>query len=300
MHPRQVLKSVVWLAALAPLAAGQSGPTIHVRAWIDGRSRIILDDATAQWQHFDWAAPGRLNCDGGAPLEPTFLGDVAWLPEWPDVPNCENRDCGGCLSDVYPDLPQAVPNVAVVPTLSVIAARGWVNLIEAPNAANGYRAVIEFDDSGIGAADWYEVDIQFGACGVVNYCTSTTNSSGAAATISVDGSLSVTGTDTRLHAAGCPPHRVGLFIYGGDAVQMPFCNGYLCVSPYSPGLFRIPQPVMIDSVGSAQASLDFAALPAAGTIGAGSTWNFQFWFRDGAAGGARANLTDAARVTFCP
>ena len=32
----------------------------------------------------------------------------------------------------------------------------------------------------------------------------------------------------------------------------------------------------------------------------GSVWNFQAWFRDGSAGGAGSNLTDAVNVVFCP
>jgi hypothetical protein len=35
-------------------------------------------------------------------------------------------------------------------------------------------------------------------------------------------------------------------------------------------------------------------------ITAGSTWNFQFWFRDPVAGGASFNLSDGLGVTFCP
>jgi hypothetical protein len=38
---------------------------------------------------------------------------------------------------------------------------------------------------------------------------------------------------------------------------------------------------------------------AAGQITAGSTWNFQFWFRDPVAGGASFNLSDGLEVTFC-
>lgn len=300
MSPKRLLMGVLMLAALSPLGASQIGASIHVRAWIDGRSHLILDDATAQWQHFDWAAPGRLNCNEGAPVEPTFLEGVAWFPVWPDVPDCENRDCGGCMSDIYAGLQHQVPNLEFYPTFSVIAARGPITLVEAPSAANGYRVVIEFDDDPFGGADWYELDVELGDCGALNYCTSTPNSSGAAAAISVDGSLSVSGTDSRLRATGCPPNRIGMFMYGGAPVQMPFCNGYLCISPYSPGVFRVPQLVSVDGNGAAQVDLDFAALPAAGAIAAGSTWYFQFWFRDGPAGGAGANLSNGARVTFCP
>ena len=35
-------------------------------------------------------------------------------------------------------------------------------------------------------------------------------------------------------------------------------------------------------------------------ITAGSTWNFQNWFRDPAAGGAFFNLSDGLEITFTP
>ena len=32
----------------------------------------------------------------------------------------------------------------------------------------------------------------------------------------------------------------------------------------------------------------------------GSTWYFQFWYRDSAAGGAAFNLSNGLSATFCP
>jgi hypothetical protein len=37
-----------------------------------------------------------------------------------------------------------------------------------------------------------------------------------------------------------------------------------------------------------------------GLVAPGSTWYFQAWFRDPAAGGAAFNLSDGLAVTFCP
>ena len=42
-----------------------------------------------RWFHYDWAAPGRL---GGANF-PTRVNDVNGYPDWPDVPDPENRFC---------------------------------------------------------------------------------------------------------------------------------------------------------------------------------------------------------------
>jgi hypothetical protein len=47
--------------------------------------------------------------------------------------------------------------------------------------------------------------------------------------------------------------------------------------------------------------LDNTSPPSAATqITAGSTWNFQAWFRDPAAGGAFFNLSDGLNLTFAP
>ncbi|HEV8113123.1 MAG TPA: hypothetical protein VGR31_10135 [Planctomycetota bacterium] len=279
---------------------GQLVPSIHIRAWIDGRSRLILDDNTATWQHFDFAAPGRLGCNVGLPVESTFLDGVAWDPIWPDVPDCENRFCGGCFSSTFSDLQTSLPNSDFTPVLVLIQSRNSSSIVEYPSAANGYRVVIEFDDDPPGGADWYEVELLLSDCTAINYCTSTVNSSGSAATISVTGSLGVAANDTQLLAAGCPPGSPGFFFYGANATRTPFGNGYLCVSPFPPGLFKVFPMTFIAVDGRAQVGLDLTHLPAGGEILAGSTWRFQFWFRDNAAGGAGMNLSDAAAVRFCP
>jgi hypothetical protein len=299
MSTRALLTRSLAVILMASFGWSQAG-AIDVRGWIDGRSRLILDDDTVLWQHFDFAAPGRLDCDIGVQIQPTYLEGVEWYPTWPDLPTCENRDCNGCTSDLFVGLVNPVPNIQLMPILDKLEGRGLVTLIEPPTAANGHRMVIEFNDNAFNAAAWYEIEIRFGECNVEPYCTSVPNSTGMAAVIEVDGSLSVSATDTMLHAARCPPDRIGVFVYGGAPVQMPFCNGYLCVSPYSPGLFRVPAMVPIDSLGIAETPLTFNLLPSSGAILGGSTWYFQFWFRDGPAGGARANLTNGARVTFCP
>jgi hypothetical protein len=38
--------------------------------------------------------------------------------------------------------------------------------------------------------------------------------------------------------------------------------------------------------------------PPAGVISAGSTWNFQLWYRDGGAGPGSSNFSDGISVTF--
>ena len=93
---------------------------------------------------------------------------------------------------------------------------------------------------------------------------------------------------------------MGIFFYGETEMQMPFGNGYLCVNPLAPALYRVSSLACAGAGGEAQAHLDFTALPTGGAITGGSTWCFQYWYRDPAAGGAGANLTHGLRLTFLP
>jgi hypothetical protein len=294
-----VMAKLVFCAlALAALALPGSAQSIHIQAYVDGRSQLILDDDTATWQHFEWAAPGRLDCVTGAAIQPTILDGVEWWPTWPDSPDCENRDCGGCFSSTATGLAHALPNWDFTPQLVVHVARGPVTIVESPSAANGWRVTIEFEDTYFGAADGYDVELDW-SVGGTSYCTSTVNSSGQAATIAISGSLSIAANDSALHVVGAPSGRPGLFIYGAAAAQLPFGDGWLCISPFSPGLVRLPPTTVIAADGTAQYALDFGQLTKA-PITAGSTWHFQFWFRDPAAGQFGANLSDGVRATFVP
>jgi hypothetical protein len=132
-----------------------------------------------------------------------------------------------------------------------------------------------------------------------NYCTSTPNSSGAAAIMSWGGSASIGANDLELQAFFLPPNKVGIFIVGASAQQSPLANGFLCVgAPFS----RLGV-VQSDFFGGVSQTLDFTQPPFAttpGLVATGSSAKFQLWYRDPAAGGGFSNLTDGLSVTFCP
>ena len=288
------------LLSIASPALAAPQQSIHIMAEIDGRSRLTFDDATARWHHLDFAAPGRLNCDIGEPIQPTVIDGQEWWPQWPDVPTCENRRCE-CDSDFYRGVLPGLPNADFLVSLEVVEGRGVCTIVEYPSAANDYAVVVEFDDNPFGGDAWYEVNLLIGGCGTVSrYCTSTPNSTGQPATIDISGNLRVTANDTHLLAFHCPPGKTGIFFYGQNPAQIPMADGYLCVSPYFPGLIRVKPAFHADSAGNAERIIDFGSLPDPGRIVGGSTWCFQFWYRDLAAGGTGTNFSDAVRVTFCP
>lgn len=144
---------------------------------------------------------------------------------------------------------------------------------------------------------------RFQACdfdflGPTNFCVASPNSTGQAASISSEGSGYVPKNDYVLTAAGCPANQLGIFVMGTGQASTPFGNGVLCVGG---GVLRLLPPVSTGASGSCALALDFThASSSASQIDAGETWNFQFWFRDVAAGGAGFNLSNGLSATFCP
>lgn len=133
---------------------------------------------------------------------------------------------------------------------------------------------------------------------ISNFCTAAPNSaSPTGATISSQGSQSVSANTFVVLCQGVPADVSGLFFYGANAIaQVPFGNGFRCVG--NP-IFRLPA-TQANLFGTLTTNVDFTALPPGGQIGYGQTWNFQGWYRDPAAGGANYNASDALSVPFCP
>jgi hypothetical protein len=128
------------------------------------------------------------------------------------------------------------------------------------------------------------------------YCPLTPNSTGPGATLYHQNSLSVAANNLRLVAIDLPQTQFGLFYYGPSPSQIPFGDGNRCVAG---GVYRL----QVVSTGSGAAShlVDYTNPPqASAQITPGSTWFFQFWYRDPAASGAGYNLTDGLRLHFCP
>jgi hypothetical protein len=131
--------------------------------------------------------------------------------------------------------------------------------------------------------------------GISNYCTSGANSTGGAAIITATGTPSIAANDIVLHAFPCPPYQFGLFFYGPNQINNPFGNGRLCVGG---GIYRLGV-VQMDAFGIADRAVDLTNPPqASGQIVSGSSWNFQFWFRDPGLG-AGYDLSDGVEISFC-
>lgn len=129
---------------------------VRIEALIDGRSELRLRGNTAQWFHYDFAAPGRhLFRD-----EPTIINGIKWQPKWPDIPDAENRFCQ-CSSDIFPGVMPPLPLSPGPADLHVIQSRSITRITQVPAENNDYTLVVQFDDNGINASDWYVVEIDF-------------------------------------------------------------------------------------------------------------------------------------------
>ena len=128
------------------------------------------------------------------------------------------------------------------------------------------------------------------------YCTTQSNSLGAPAVITAQGTVSIAANNLVLKAQPVPD-KPGLFMYAHNQVQFAFGNGNLCVS----GNIQILGPPTVAAGNLLTHAVDYNNPPSIpGTITAGSTWNFQAWFRDPMAGGAAYNTSNGVQLSFVP
>ncbi|MDP6763678.1 MAG: VCBS repeat-containing protein [Planctomycetota bacterium] len=133
-----------------------------------------------------------------------------------------------------------------------------------------------------------------------NYCTALPNSSGLTASISWTGSLFIDDNFFSLTVADAAPQQFGLFFYGSDQQSAPYGDGVVCAAG---SLYRLNPPAITDGLGDLDRIIHFPDPPTGwgpGEITPGSTWNFQFWYRDPQGGPAGFNFSDGLEVTFCP
>ncbi len=144
-----------------------------------------------------------------------------------------------------------------------------------------------------------------GPCGNNDATAGCANSTGSGASLDAIGSSSVTIDDLMLFATSLPATQFGIFYMGGGSVQLPFGDGDRCVSAGGVGVFRFP--VQSSGAGGNMSrgpglrAYSCSTFSGSGCIAAGSTWNFQNWYRDpmGPCGTA-FNLSNGIAVTFTP
>jgi hypothetical protein len=126
-----------------------------------------------------------------------------------------------------------------------------------------------------------------------DHCRLSLNTSGARANLSASGSSSLALNTLELVVDGATPLKAGLFRMGSNTASAPFANGHLCLSGI---VTRLGAPVTLDAAGSVAKTVDLVGSHPGNLATAGSSWSFQFFFRQGAG----LNTSDAVRVLFTP
>ena len=107
------------------------------------------------------------------------------------------------------------------------------------------------------------------------------------------GSTSVSANDFVLATRALPAGVNALFLSGQGQAQTPLADGFLCIAST---LQRLGTAAT-NALGVAVFPVDWATV-----VGAtpGQVLEFQAYYRDPAAGGANANLTDGLEAIVCP
>ena len=131
------------------------------------------------------------------------------------------------------------------------------------------------------------------------------NSTGGGALLAACGTDGVAADDLVLTVTGTTPNQNGLIYMGGGTAQVPFGDGLRCVGAGNSGFHRFPVqgtgPLGELVEGPGIAAWAASHFPAGGQISAGSTWNFQGWFRDPQGPcGSGFNFSNGLAVTFGP
>lgn len=128
-----------------------------------------------------------------------------------------------------------------------------------------------------------------------SYCQAGTNGYGTEARILPAGSSSISTNNLSFVCQAFPGLNPGVLIAGTSQTQVPFGDGFRCVGG---GILRLGASSAANRIAT------YAPNFAAGTglqVTAGTTWNFQAFYRDlTLPGGAGFNLTDAVAIPMTP
>jgi hypothetical protein len=119
---------------------------LHVIAYVDGVSDLVVQDGKASWHNREWAVPGRHE---GADF-PTLINGREWRPEWSSEGELREDQRSNSF-----ELSRNIGSRVPAGDVSVRKGRGPVTVSATP--PDGF--VVTFDDGGFGGAEWYDVVI---------------------------------------------------------------------------------------------------------------------------------------------
>jgi len=261
-------------------------------------TRVSIDSSGAQANHNSWYP--YLSGDGryvafGSVASNLVPGDTNGFPDtflhdrWTEETTRVSVGTGGQQGNSYSGV-------------GAPSGPWWLQLGIAISADGRYIAfgseasnLIDGDTNGV--CDVFIRDRE--ACGwTQRYCLAAINSTGMSAYIGSQGSTSIAANEFMLTASGLPPTHVGLYFFGSFRTQIPFGEGWLCVTGNQQ---RLLPAVLSSPEGTCSCPLDFTdpSSPAS-SIQPGVELHFQLWYRDPQPVAHGFNLTDALTARFCP
>lgn len=150
--------------------------------------------------------------------------------------------------------------------------------------------------NGFGVCNTYSltVDVVATALGT-SYCPTNANGSGMEARIVPGGSSSVSANDLHFVGQLFPGVNPGILFAGTAQTQTPLGDGWLCTGG---NVVRLRSTAAQNGTVSTQPNF---TTPQGALITAGTTWNFQVFYRDlTLPGGAGFNLTNAVAIPMTP
>jgi len=136
--------------------------------------------------------------------------------------------------------------------------------------------------------------------GFSTYCIAAPNSTGVGASIGAQGNAVYALNDFTLTCSGLPANTTVLAYCGPSQTQVPFVNGFRCVSGSTT---RIGGATPVGAAGAYSRRIDYTQAPlnaGPNAIAPGVTRYFQLWYRNVAGGGAGSNLSNGLQVVFAP
>jgi hypothetical protein len=144
--------------------------TIQVSALIDGQSLLHIIPDGIYWEHISKAGPG-LHASQTLPtsVTATIAGTTTstdWCPIWENGCNTCDGSCGELRDPMFanPFFLQVLPKPLQHFELSACNGRNTCTLAQAPDASNGFDAIIDFDDVDPPGPAYYSATVSYDFC----------------------------------------------------------------------------------------------------------------------------------------
>ena len=131
------------------------------------------------------------------------------------------------------------------------------------------------------------------------FCPASANSTGSSVTLSARGTTSISDGSLYLDAFGGPANQFGMVVYGNGAPATPYGDGTLCLGTTPIGIVRTSSLGVFGMDGSRiSMELPYSSFSPSAPVIVGSTWSFQYVYRDAASQTSQFNASDAIELTF--